>query len=353
MLGISVYLGNQQYDMEQIIAKAKKYKFQAIFTSLHIPEDDPSEYTKRLKHLGMLAQKNDMQLFADVSPKSFSYLNMNKPKDLLDWGVSGIRLDYGYADEEVVELSKQMKIGINASTVNEATIQKWIRLGLNVENIEAWHNFYPRPETGLDDRFLIARNQMFHQYGIATMAFIPGDNELRGPIFAGLPTLEKHRHQKPHIACAELLFQYHVDNVFIGDVSATESTLSLLSLLSERIIPLRVLLYQNDESIRSLVEGVHTNRPDPARDVIRSQESRHYAQNNGIKVNPSSAASRLIGSVTIDNNLYGRYAGELQITKRNLPKDERVNVLGRIVEEDIPLIDCIGPGGKFKMMVSK
>lgn len=352
MLGISVYLGNQDYDMERWISETKKYKFHSIFTSLHIPEDHPSIYTERLKRLGLLAQKYEMQLFADVSPKSFSYLGINEPKELLDWGVTGIRLDYGYTDEEVVELSKQMKVGLNASTVNETTIQRWIQLGFNIENVEAWHNFYPRPETGLDDYFLAERNQMFKKYGIVTMAFIPGDNELRGPIYAGLPTLEKHRGMKPHIACAELLVKYHVDKVFIGDVSVKKDTLSLLSLLSEQIIPLKVTLNQDGERIRTLIAGIHTNRHDPARDVIRSQDSRHYAKSNGIKLKPSSTSDRPIGSVTVDNIQYGRYAGELQITKRNLPKDERVNVLGRIVEADIPLIHCIGPGQKFKLIVT-
>ncbi|MGP3607687.1 DUF871 domain-containing protein [Anoxybacteroides rupiense] len=352
MLGISVYLGNDPRHMEPLVAKAQSYQFQSIFTSLHIPEDDPAVYRERLKRLGMLAKQYNMLLFADVSSQSLAYLNMDQPTELVAWGVTGLRLDDGYNDQEIVEWSKQMKIGLNASTVNEDMLKRWICLGLNIQNVEAWHNFYPRPETGLDVRFFVARNQMFQQYGIATTAFIPGDHKLRGPLYAGLPTLEKHRKQAPHLACAELLFQYHVDHVLIGDISAKDCTLSLLASLAEKIVPLRcVMKNQDDENLRLLVEGTHTNRLDLARDVIRSQESRLYAQKNGMKIMPSSVISRTKGSVTIDNDLYNRYAGELQITKRSLPKDARVNVVAKVVDEDIPLLECIGPGQKFRIIV--
>jgi len=46
------------------------------------------------------------------------------------------------------------------------------------------------------------------------------------------------------------------------------------------------------------------------------------------------------GSVTIDNNQYGGYAGELQITLTDLPANEKVNVVGRMVEEDLPPCVC-------------
>ncbi|MFY9857009.1 MAG: DUF871 domain-containing protein [Exiguobacterium chiriqhucha] len=53
--------------------------------------------------------------------------------------------------------------------------------------------------------------------------------------------------------------------------------------------------------------------------------------------------------MTVDNAKYGRYAGELQITKCDLLADERVNVLGRVIEADRPLIQSIGPGTKFRI----
>jgi hypothetical protein len=39
----------------------------------------------------------------------------------------------------------------------------------------------------------------------------------------------------------------------------------------------------------------------------------------------------------------------LQITKRSLPADKKVNVIGQIAGRDLPLLDFIGSGTRFKM----
>ncbi|MGG3924217.1 DUF871 domain-containing protein, partial [Geobacillus thermodenitrificans] len=59
------------------------------------------------------------------------------------------------------------------------------------------------------------------------------------------------------------------------------------------------------------------------------------------------AAPRRTGSITIDNERYGRYAGELQITLVDLPADDRVNVIGQVIEEDMPLLRYIHGGRRF------
>lgn len=39
--------------------------------------------------------------------------------------------------------------------------------------------------------------------------------------------------------------------------------------------------------------------------------------------------------LTADNSAYGRYSGELEIALTDLPADVRVNVIGRIAEDDL------------------
>ena len=43
--------------------------------------------------------------------------------------------------------------------------------------------------------------------------------------------------------------------------------------------------------------------------------------------------ARPVGTVTIDNEKYGRYMGEIQVTLVDLPKDEKVNTITRIIEK--------------------
>ncbi|BBU37898.1 DUF871 domain-containing protein [Aeribacillus composti] len=353
MIGISIYLSEERTIQNvQWIEKAASLGLRSIFTSLHIPEDDPNTYLYLLKDLGSLAKKFNMELFADVSPKSLGYLGLDFQSldELVQWGLTGIRVDYGFTSEEIVELSKKMKVGINASTVSETEIDILINKGLIVKNVEAWHNFYPRPETGLDTNFLMNRNRFLKSKGFTTVAFIPGDKEMRGPVYAGLPTLEKHRTASPVTAAAELFHSYDTDKVLIGDLSVTNDTLNRLSIIGNGMIPLRMKPI-NDRIEKQLFNQIHTNRMDPARDVIRSVESRSYAQKGTVLIAPSNQLERKRGTITIDNQLYGRYAGELQITIHDLPKDDRVNVIGHVIEEDLPLLSFIKAGGKFQFMV--
>ncbi|HAQ08851.1 MAG TPA: DUF871 domain-containing protein [Bacillus bacterium] len=352
MLGISVYLNKDRMEQNAAwIKKAAGYGLKSIFTSLHIPEDNPADYKQLLQELGNLAKQYDMELMADVSPHSLGYLGLdwNSYELLLDWGLAGIRADYGFTPEQIVELSRKMKIGINASTVTKDELSAWIDAGMKAENVEAWHNFYPRPETGLDKSFLIERNKMFRSMGITTMAFVPGDNELRGPLHAGLPSLEEHRGQLPHVAAAELKFSCCTDKVLIGDLTVSEEQLGLLSILGDGIIPLRIqsLNWPRSEWLGRPL----TNRMDPARDVIRAVESRSYAMQGENQYLPENQLDRTHGTVTIDNMLYGRYSGELQIAVSDLPRDEKVNCIGKVIEQDLPLLSNIKAGGKFLFIV--
>jgi hypothetical protein len=118
---------------------------------------------------------------------------------------------------------------------------------------------------------------------------------------------------------------------------------------TKEFIELRYRPYSKDAEILSEVEQIHTNREDPARDCIRSMESRLYGSFGEKSLKPANTIIRNMGSITIDNELYGRYGGELQIMLTNLPSDEKVNVIGMIIEDDLSLLQYIGAGKKFKL----
>src|SRR5690606_6165156 len=91
LLGISVYLGNEEISKQvSYIIKMKHHGCQSIFTSLHIPEDDPGGYPDQLKELGQVAKELAMELMADISPKSLQALGFDwkNAELLLDWGLT-------------------------------------------------------------------------------------------------------------------------------------------------------------------------------------------------------------------------------------------------------------------------
>lgn len=349
MIGVSIYLAKERVKkQEEWLKVAKENGFSSIFTSLHIPEDDPGTYKELIQMLGKQAPENNMELMVDVSPKSLHHLGMTyeNVEDLLDWGITGLRMDYGIAPKEIARVSHKMKVALNASTITDSFWKELITEKIRVENVEAWHNFYPRPETGLAKSFLQKQNQYLHECGIKTMAFIPGDGEKRGPLYEGLPTLEKHRNMRPLEAYLELVQDCGVDKVLIGDISGSVESVQEIASASRGIIPLRYKSFITDKEVLKIVERVHTNRLDPARDVIRSVESR---EEHKVILQPMHTITRKKGSITIDNELYGRYAGEMQVAIHDLPADEKVNVVGMVVEEDISLLPYVGAGKMFQI----
>ncbi|MGR3777002.1 DUF871 domain-containing protein [Bacillus paramycoides] len=351
MIGVSIYLSKERVEkQEEWLEIAQKNGFSSIFTSLHIPEDDPNTYKELIQILGKQALKYEMELMVDVSPKSLHHLGITyeNVEELVGWGITGLRMDYGIAPKEIACVSHKMKVALNASTITESFWKELMAENIRVDRVEAWHNFYPRPETGLAKSFLQKQNKYLHECGIKTMAFIPGDGEKRGPLYEGLPTLEKHRYMRPLEAYLELVQECDVDKVLIGDISGSLESVQEIASASGGIIPVRYQSFINDSDALQLIERVHTNRLDPARDVIRSVESR---EESNVVLQPVNTILRKRGSITIDNELYGRYAGEMQIVINDLPADKKVNVVGMVVEEDVSLLPYIGAGKKFQLFL--
>lgn len=344
-LGVSVYLSHPFAEQEAYLLQANASGFSRLFTSLHIPEDDVSLYKSRLKKVAHFAMKNQMDLICDVSPKSLEHLSITWDEVglLQEWGVTGLRMDYGIDPEIIANMSKKMQVMLNASTLHEKEIDAYMNAGLQSNQVEVGHNFYPRPETGLGRETFQRANETFTRYGYSVMAFIPGDIA-RGPLFKRLPTLEDHRDVSPFMAFLDLLKNEAVETIIIGDTGLTDESLEQFRLfVEEDVIVLRAEAIDQELNL----EDVHWNRNDAARDVLRSEKSRSLFSAENHKVAPSHTNIRPLGTITIDNSRYGRYQGEVQVTKRDLPADEKVNVVGRVVSEDQPLLQYIEGGQKW------
>jgi uncharacterized protein len=351
MLGMSIYLSEPVETKKSYIEKMKNAGFTSIFTSLHIPEDNPEVYRERLIKLGSYAKEYGLELMADISSKSLSYLGYQweEASELLNWGLTGLRIDYGIENQTIVELSKKMKVALNASTLTQEILNKLVESGLESSSVEAWHNFYPRPETGLDREEFSIRNKWLTEYGIRVMAFVPGDQSFRGPLYKGLPTLEDHRGASAFASFIDLNYREGVGKILVGDLEISESSLRQFKAFQDGYFLLRARPLLDRQELLNLCAMVHTNRPDAARDCIRSMESRLNGLAEGLSLVPVSVVERKKGSITIDNQLYGRYQGEIQITKTDLCADEKVNVIGHIIEEDLPLLSFIKGGRAFKV----
>ena len=64
-------------------------------------------------------------------------------------------------------------------------------------------------------------------------------------------------------------------------------------------------------------------------------------------IRPDNTTTHPIGAITIDNETYGRYMGELQIIRMPQPADPRTNVAAMVDESECNLLQYITPGRKF------
>lgn len=313
-----------------------------VFISLHIEEEFSEAYVSNIKKLCEDIENKGVKIVADVSKKTIlQFRESNLIALAKSLGIWALRLDYGFSLNEILELSKNYKVVLNASTLSS----DWAKALLpNIENIFAMHNFYPRPETGLDEEFLFDRTEMLHHLGIKVLAFIPGNLYLRGPIFDGLPTLERHRRLPPSVGFLDMVSRFHMDGVFIGDMGITEYEYSIINRYEkEKIIEIPADL---EDEYSFLYGQIFTSRVDSPKEIIRIDESREYAT-KGKEISPRNCCERSRGSITIDNLKYGRYTGEIQIIKSDLPVDERVNVIGKIKESHLLLMDNVSRGSQF------
>ena len=340
--GISVYAG-LGYGVEEnleLIEFASSLGMKYLFTSAHIPEAEDSEnFFEDLTAILVTAAQKDFEIILDVNEDDSNLFNL---EDII------LRLDDGFDTPRIAELSRNRKIQLNASTVTEDFLTELKNLDTNFDNVTALHNFYPRPNTGLDSYYFIYQNKILHKFGVEVGAFIPThDGKRRPPLGEGLPTLEDCRNFSADLS-ARYLAALGTDFIIIGDGLPTFDECTAVSKVSADEVVLTAQIVTDDEISIELLSKTFTRRPDVAKSVIRAVEGRQFLKSLGAQIKPDiSPANRTFGDVTIDNSDFGRYEGEVQIIDDDLPADSRVNIVAHIIEEEFFLTRYIKPRQKF------
>ena len=313
-----------------------------VFLSLHISEEFDASFCQRAEEACHALADMGFRIIADVSVKTVAQFGCADLTELAEklrlWA---LRIDYGFSREEIIAMAEKMPIVLNASTTTREDAQAIAAKG---KCVMAMHNFYPRPETGLDEDYLRETTQMLRKAGLKVLAFIPGDTRKRGPVFEGLPTLEAHRNVIPSAAFADLALKFGLEEIFVGDPGISQKEIDRITRFSEEgILSIPCEIHEN---WHHLYDQVFTCRVDSPKWLVRFQESRVYSC-QGQSTDPHNCEKRMRGALTIDNIRYGRYSGEIMLIRSDLPADDRVNVIGHVPENALLLLDLIGRGTKF------
>lgn len=356
-LGISVYPAKSSEEKDyRYIDKAFKYGFTRIFTNLISVEND-KELLERFKRLCLYAKRNNMKVIADINPEVLKNLGISFEdiEFFYNLGLYGIRFDTGsggFEESFTTYNPYNLKIEINMSS-GVKYMESIMEYKPNLENLMGCHNFYPLRYTGISRKHFEKCSIAFKSYNIPTAAFITSHNNATfgpWPDSDGLCTLEEHRNLPIETQAKDLFNTGLIDTVIIGDCYASEDELRVLGSLDKNILALNVELEEGISDIEKkiVLEEPHFNRGDISEYLIRSTLSRIKYKDNVFKVfNPVKQIKK--GDILIPSSEYKRYAGELQIALKDMENSGKINVVAKVVPEEVFLLEYIQPWQKFKL----
>lgn len=307
-----------------------------LFTSLHMV--DTGELAAFGDVLRDTHAAHGVTFCADVSPAALAHVVAGA--DGWGWlagrGITMLRLDYGFDPVEIRDIATASgcRVAVNASTVDGAFLDELAGLP-----IVGWHNFYPRPETGLTASYLQSQSRLFAERGLPVVAFIPGEREFRAPLHLGLPTLEEHRYRnawrtylqlrrlvpEAAVACAEgAVADDHAEWIAEFEASGTV-TLPVVGL---------------DPAASALLDRPWRLRVEDAAAAFRLDDSRGGIRPSRIR----NADVRESGSLQVDLDAYGRYRGEVHLMRAERPLDAGQARIGDIAAPYRGVVDNLRPG---------
>lgn len=359
-LGISIYPEKSTFqELTSYIDLAFKNGFTRIFSCLLSAEKEKQAIIDEYSSINHYAHEKGFEVILDVSPRVFSkldisYSNLQFFKQL---GTDGIRLDIGFSGSEEAMMTfnpENLSIEINMSN-DVHTIDTIMDYQPNRYNLLGCHNFYPHSYTGLGLEFFKKTSERFSKHGLRTAAFVSSqNNETFGPwpVTDGLPTLEMHRHLPLDIQVKHLIALDIVDDILISNCYPTSEEITRLGDLDLSLVTFAVQPVDGlPEVERSIIfETLHINRGDISENVLRSTQSR--VKYKGHQFDVFNAPEFIQpGDVVIESSKYGHYAGELQIALSKMKNSGKSNVVGKIRDDEIFILNEIKPWQKFKLAV--
>ncbi|WP_373599128.1 DUF871 domain-containing protein [Paraclostridium bifermentans] len=355
-LGISIYTDKSSADeVLTYIDKAAKNGFSRIFSCLLSVNDTRENILNKFKVINEYAHDKGFEIILDVSPKVFDELGISYD-DLAFFKEAnsyGIRLDMGFTglEESLMSFNPyDLKIEINMSNYTKY-IDTIMDYQPKKDNIIGCHNFYPHKYSGLKIDHFMKCTEKFKKYGLKTAAFVTSQNENTfgpWPVTEGLPTLEMHRNLPLDVQVKHLIALGNIDDIIISNCYPSDEEIEKVGSMRTDLVNFDIELVDNIPVVEKdiVLEELHFNRGDVSSNMIRSTQSRVKYKGHKFEVFNTPEIIRR-GDVVIESSEYGSYAGELQIALQDMKNSGKTNVVGRIREEEIFILDYIKPWQKF------
>ncbi len=357
MLGFSIYPEKHSLEtMKAYIDLLHRYQAKRVFISLLQIDPMNQQVVEKYQAIIHYANSKDMVVIADMNPtiiKEFEWQD-DLAKELHNWGIKGVRLDESLDKESIVALTHNpydIKVELNMST-DITVLLELLNHPIKKENIIGSHNFYPHKFTGLSVDHFLKMSQIYKEKDIETAAFINSHDATEGPwpVSEGLCTVEDYRELSLADQYQILQATGLIDHVIIANQFVSEKELQELSVVKGEEIYFTVELIDDISSVEEkIIDYPHVYRGDISDYVIRSTWPRvKYSDESIPNRHQEKLAER--GMILIDNDHYGRYKGELQIALKSFTLSDKTNIVGRILPEQLPLLDYLKPWQEFRLL---
>lgn len=355
-LGISIYPEKSNIeDIYKYIDKVKDINFTRIFSCLISFDGNKEDVVKKFKDINSYAKKRGFEIILDISPKIFGKLGISY-KDLSffkEIEADGIRLDAGYTGSEEALMTFNdcgLKIEINMSN-NTHYIDTIMDYKPNKYKLIGCHNFYPHRYSGLSLEHFNNCTRNFNKYGLKTACFVTSQSKnAYGPWKAleGLPTLEMHRELDIDTQIKHIIALSNIDDIIISNCYPTDEELDKIKKINMEMVSFDININKDLPKMERdiIFDEMHFNRGDISENMIRSTAPRVKYKGHTFNVFNTPKIIKK-GDVIIESSEYGHYAGELQIALNDMENSGKSNVVGRISDNEIFILDYIKPWQKF------
>jgi hypothetical protein len=327
---------------EAVIEQAVRRGDELMFTSLHLPEHDGlAEHGALLRDLH---RAHGITFCGDISPLTLERLGGgdDAPARLRDWGIAVLRIDFGFAPEQVRRIAEQTgtRIAVNASTATAAELD-----ALDGLPLIGWHNYYPRPETGLSTATYRDQDDLFRERGLPLYAFVPGESTFRAPLGLGLPMLEEQRGRTVWRNYLQLRRLSPASTVVCAEGVVAEEHLDWIE-HAERTGEVTVPLTGLDPAVRFLLDGAWSLRVDGAEVSFRLEGTR----SDRTPVRRLNADLRTRGSLQMDLPDAGRYQGEVHLMRADRPLHPWQARVADVAAPYAGIVDDLRPGQTLRFV---
>ena len=380
-LGVSLYPEQEKLeDIDAYLSMVSKYGFTKVFTSMFSVQGTKEEIVNYFKDFTAIAHKYGMVVSGDCNGEFFRTVGATET-DLsvfVEMGIDIIRMDFSFNDErDAVLINNKDGIRIEMSTGNIKVINDAMSNGAEIGNISTCHNFYPQKYSAPSLDKINEINEYWKGRHVPVAIFI-SSRELGThgpwPVSAGLPTLEEHRSLPLEVQLKHCLALKNVDEVLIGNAYASEAEIAAcadvmkaayvnvpldtnLGFLSEYLphgdlvrIPFNIQLEHgiSDTEREILLQyPTHCDLGDCLNYFLRSRWPRMIYKGKKIPVRGCDKTHYTRGDVVIVNDNLAHYRGEVQLVLKDMEVDGQRNLLGRIAEEELVLLNHMGAGDIF------